>query len=107
VRAGVGRIELRLNSHQVGDIDMVLCPIERRAVFEHIRVDAEHRCLGYNRTLVAAALTLGTGYDWSMTAINSNSIEAKAFWASVGLPGPTVPAYCSHMRQAAGMPFDA
>jgi hypothetical protein len=69
-------------------------------------VDVEFRRFGYGRVLVAAALTLGTGYDWSMTAVDSNSIEAKAFWASVGLPGPTVPAYCSHMRRAAGMPFD-
>jgi hypothetical protein len=36
VRAGVGRIELRLNSQPVGDVDIVLCPIEKRAVFEHV-----------------------------------------------------------------------
>ena len=89
----------------VGDIDVVLCPIEKRAVLEHVRVDESYRRHGYGRVLVAAALTLGRDYDWSMTAVNK-SIEARAFWARIGLPGPTVPAYCSHMQEASGAVFE-
>jgi GNAT superfamily N-acetyltransferase len=100
VRAAPGRLELRLDGQVLADADVSLCPVEKRAVFEHVRVDAEYRRLGYGRVLVAAALILGRGYDWSMTAI-SESTDARAFWATVGLPGPDTPAYCSHMAAAA------
>jgi GNAT superfamily N-acetyltransferase len=99
VRAASGRLELRLDGQVVADADLMLCPIDAGAVFEHVRVDAEYRRLGYGRVLVAAALVLGAGYDWSMTAI-SESTEARAFWATVGLPGPDTPRYCSHMRES-------
>ena len=65
-----------------------------------------YRRLGYGRVLVAAALTLGVGYDWSTTAIG-DSLPTRAFWARVGLPGPTTPAYCSHMKEAVGLAWDA
>jgi GNAT superfamily N-acetyltransferase len=71
-----------------------------RAVLEHVRVDEQHRRRGYGRVLVAAALALvPDDYSWSTTAIN-RTIVAKAFWATVGLPGPATSAYCSHMRAA-------
>jgi GNAT superfamily N-acetyltransferase len=79
----------------------VLCPIEKRAVLEHVRVDESYRRHGYERVLVAAALTLGRDYDWSTTAVNK-SIEARTFWARIGPPGPTVPAYCGHMQGKLG-----
>jgi GNAT superfamily N-acetyltransferase len=105
-RGAPGRIELRLTGKTVGDIDLVLCPIEKRAVLKHVRVDESYRRHGYGRVLVAAALTLGRDYDWSTIAVNQ-SIEARAFWARIGPPGPTVPAYCSHMQEASGAAFDA
>jgi hypothetical protein len=55
VRAGVGRIELRLRGHRLGDIDLMLCGVGQRGVIEHVRVDPAHRRLGYSRLLVAAA----------------------------------------------------
>jgi hypothetical protein len=36
------------------------------------------------------------GYEWSQTKIN-DFLEARAFWARVGMFGPTPPAYCSCM----------
>jgi GNAT superfamily N-acetyltransferase len=107
-RAAPGRIELRLAGKTVGDIDVVLCPIDgetRRA--GTTRVDELYRRHGYGRVLVAAALTLGRDYDWSTTAVNK-SIEVRTFfWARIGPPGPTVPAYCSHMQESSGIASDA
>jgi hypothetical protein len=48
-------------------IDIMLCPVDRNGVIEHVRTD--HRRLGYGRLLVAAARTLGTGYRWTTTTI--------------------------------------
>lgn len=31
VRAGVGQIQVRLNAQSIGDIDLSLCPVDRRA----------------------------------------------------------------------------
>ena len=69
-------------------------------MLEHVRVDESYRRYGYGRVLVAAALTLGRGYDWSTTAVNK-SIEARAFWATVGWPGVGRPKYCSYQQEAA------
>jgi GNAT superfamily N-acetyltransferase len=77
----------------VDDVDLVLCPW-RKICPPALCVDSERRRRGYGRALVVAALTLGSGSDWSTTAINE-TIEARAFWASVGLPGPGIPAFCT------------
>jgi hypothetical protein len=43
VRAAPGRLELRLDGQVVADADLMLCPVEKRAVFEHVRADVEYR----------------------------------------------------------------
>jgi GNAT superfamily N-acetyltransferase len=82
VRAGVGRIAVHLEGRILGDVDLMICPVERRAVLEHVRVDEDVRRRGYGRVLLAAARARGVGYEWSQTKIN-DSLEARAFWARV------------------------
>jgi GNAT superfamily N-acetyltransferase len=106
VRAGVGRIALHFEDRIVGDVDLMLCPVDRRGVLENVRVDSDVRRRGYGRVLLAAARARGVGYEWSQTKIN-DSLEARAFWARVGMFGPTPPAYCSHMRESFGIAPDA
>jgi hypothetical protein len=60
-------------------IDIMLCPVDRNGVIEHVRTD--HRRLGYGRLRVAAA----PDYCWTTTTINT-TLAAKAFWATVGYP---------------------
>jgi len=103
VRAGVGRIELRLRGHVLGDIDLTLCGVDRRGVIEHVRVDPPRRRLGYSRLLVAAARARGVGFTWTTTKVQ-DTFEARAFWARIGWPGVGEPFYCSHMSEAAGFP---
>lgn len=98
MRAGIGRIELRLRGRIIGDIDLMLCGVDRRGVIEHVRVDPPHRRLGYSRLLVAAARTRGGGYTWTTTKVEA-TFEARAFWARVGWPGVGEPFYCSHMLE--------
>jgi GNAT superfamily N-acetyltransferase len=96
-----GRIELQLAGACFGAIEVTLCRIEKRAVLEQLLVTEKHRRRGVGRVLVAAALALGAGYDWSMVKPGS-SLEARAFWARLGLVcGPATPFYCSHMNDAA------
>jgi GNAT superfamily N-acetyltransferase len=102
--ATAGRIELRLSGETFGRVEVTLCRIEKRAVLEQLLVAKQHRRRGVGRVLVAAALALGTGYDWS-TVKPDSSLEARAFWARLGLVcGPAEPFYCSHMDEAAGRP---
>jgi hypothetical protein len=78
--------------------------VEKRAV-EHVRVDPEHRRLGV-RPCPRRRRSHRSRLRLVYPAINE-TIEARAFWASVGLPGPGIPAYCSHMRQSSGIASDA
>jgi GNAT superfamily N-acetyltransferase len=80
-------------------LDLTLCPVDRNGVIEHVRAD--HRRLGYGRLLVAAARTLDPDYRWTTTTIQP-TLEAKAFWATVGWDGVGEPHYCSHQREATG-----
>jgi GNAT superfamily N-acetyltransferase len=100
VRAGVGQIRVHLEGVSVGDIDIALCAVDRRAVIEQVRVDEDYRRLGLGRLLVAAAISRAPRYDWSTTSVTTR--EARAFWAAVGEP-TTIgePHWCTHMRQAA------
>jgi hypothetical protein len=100
IRYGVGRIELRIGRQILGDIDIMLCPVDRNGVIEHVRTD--HRRLGYGRLLVAAARTLGPDYRWTTTTIQP-TLAAKAFWASVGWDGIGEPHYCSHQLAGAAV----
>lgn len=100
--ASPGRIQLQLDDAILGVIDVALCRVEKRAVLERLAVQEKYRRRGAGRVLVAAALALGTGYDWSMVKLD-NSLAARVFWARLGLVcGPAAPFYCSHMNDAAG-----
>ncbi|WP_020672309.1 GNAT family N-acetyltransferase [Amycolatopsis nigrescens] len=103
VRGGIGRIELHLDGHAVGDLDLAACGPCRRAVIEQLRVDHDHRRLGYGRILIAAALSRAPAdkYDWSTTKI-TDTVETRAFWAASGFPGTLgQPQYCTDMLRAA------
>jgi GNAT superfamily N-acetyltransferase len=106
VRAGVGRIALHLEDRILGDVDLMLCPVDAVAVLENVRVDSDVRRRGYGRVLLAAARARGVGYEWSQTKI-TDSPAARAFWATVGTFGSTSPAYCSHMKESSGIAWDA
>jgi hypothetical protein len=101
IRAGIGRIELRLDGDVLGDIDLTLCSVDQRGVIEHVRVDrGRYRRHGYSRLLVAAARARGPNYTWTTTNVE-DTVEARAFWATVGWPGVGEPKYCSHQQEAA------
>ncbi|MDT8916218.1 GNAT family N-acetyltransferase [Amycolatopsis sp. PS_44_ISF1] len=100
--AGVGHIALQVHGRAVADVDLQLCGIDRRACVEQISVDEDYRRRRVGTVLVAAALALGPGWQWSTTKIDS-AVGARAFWASLDtadvlhLGGR---AYCSHMEGA-------
>ncbi|TDX84935.1 GNAT family N-acetyltransferase [Amycolatopsis arida] len=102
VPAGVGRIELRLDGHPVGDIDLALCGRCRTGVVEHVRVDPAWNRRGYGRTLLAAALTRGPAYDWSTTPVADHPVS-RAFWSAVAPRHLEVgvPRRCSDLLAAA------
>ena len=103
-RAGVGQVELRLRSRQIGVLDLWLCGVERRGVVGPVRVDPSCRRRGFGTVLVAAALARGTGYQWSTTALGE-SVTARAFCAAQRWPADTqlsTPFYCSHMKLVNG-----
>lgn len=61
-----GRIELVLDGTTVGTVTLTCCPACRTAALAYIHVAAEHRRLGYGRTLVAAAHPRAPGYRWTV-----------------------------------------
>jgi GNAT superfamily N-acetyltransferase len=100
VRAGVGRIALRVAHHFVGDVHLMVCAADKLGVVEDVQVDPEHWRMGYSRLLVAAARARGKGYSWSTTKLGE-TFEARAFWSRVAWPGVGEPKYCGHMLDAA------
>jgi hypothetical protein len=83
----------------LGDIDLSLCAVDRRAGIEHVPVDEDYRRNAFGRLLVVAALSSAPSYR-STTTVTSD--EARAFWAAVAPPAQVGgPAWCPHMRLAA------
>ena len=106
-RGGVGRLQLRVDGHARGDVDIALCGPCHRAVLEQVRVDTGYLRRGYGRVLIAAVLALAPAYDWSTTAVDRADPVACAFWAAVHWPGTLgTPAYCSDMLRAAELTPD-
>jgi GNAT superfamily N-acetyltransferase len=104
VRAGVGRIELRIRGVVFGWVDVQLCGIERRGVLVRVEVIEQQRRRGVGSVLIDAAFARGPGYTWSMRPL-LDTAEVRAFWASLDLPEPVQPGkpfYCSHMLRANG-----
>jgi hypothetical protein len=67
-RGGVGQLDVRIDAQALGDVDVAICTLCRRAVIEQIRVDEDHR-----RLLIAAALALAPTCTWSTTKVGPNS----------------------------------
>ena len=100
-RGEAGRIELRLNGQTAGEVRLAACGPCRRAVITWVGVEVTCRRLGYGHVLVAGALARApaTRYRWSTTAL-PDTVEARAFWASIGFPGDVgKPDFCSDMRR--------
>lgn len=106
-RGGVGQLQLRVDNDVRGDVDLAVCGPCRRAVLEQVRVDPAYMRRGYGRLLIAAAVTVAPGFDWSTTVVDRADPVARAFWAAVDWPGQLgTPAYCTDMRRAAGLSPD-
>jgi hypothetical protein len=74
-----GQLELCLNGAAVATATLTYCVPFRTATVDYGQVSAEHRRLGYGRTLVAAAHTRAPGYSW--TAPLSTGPIAQVFCA--------------------------
>ncbi|WP_091508231.1 GNAT family N-acetyltransferase [Amycolatopsis sacchari] len=102
-RAGIGRIEVRLDRERLGYVGLALCSVERRAVIEEVEVGEPYRRHGFGRLLIAAAVARAPLYHWSTAAVPDG--PARAFLAAVAPPAAIgEPFRCSHMRLAAGEP---
>ncbi|MEU6261867.1 GNAT family N-acetyltransferase [Saccharopolyspora shandongensis] len=100
VPAAPQRAEIRLGGEVVGDLDVKVCSICRRAVLEQIRVDPGHRRHGVARDALALMLDRWSGFSWSTTVLEPDAAE---FWARVFWPCPELlgnPQWCAHMAAA-------
>jgi GNAT superfamily N-acetyltransferase len=98
-RAGVGRVELRLNREPVAAVWLAVCPPCRRVVLTDLRVGQDWRRRGYGRVLVASALAFAgpSVYRWSTVRL-PDALEAHAFWSALGgFPTLGSPGPCSDM----------
>lgn len=99
-RAGIGLIQLRWGATIYGQVELSLCPLDRRGLLLGIHVEPQHRRRGVGRVLARAAAARGAGYRWS--ANPPDEPDSAAFWARIGPPPPAPAAPCSH-QQAAGI----
>ncbi|MDX3187472.1 hypothetical protein PV458_03580 [Streptomyces sp. MN03-5084-2B] len=82
-----------------GQVELSLCPIDRRGLLLGLRVEPRHRRRGVGRVLIKAATARGGEFD-----VTANPLEergAAAFWAKVNTP-PAPASPCSH-QEAAGL----
>ncbi|WP_284747664.1 GNAT family N-acetyltransferase [Amycolatopsis sp. RTGN1] len=87
-----GRIELRLDGREVATATASICGSCRTATLDYVHVTAEHRRLGYGRTLVAAAVARAPGYRW--TAPLPRGLVASSFRARIAMRRAGPP--CAH-----------
>ncbi|WP_103355616.1 GNAT family N-acetyltransferase [Amycolatopsis sp. CA-128772] len=78
-----GRIELRLDHTEVGVVTASPCASCRTATLDYVHVAAEHRRLGFGRTLVAAAVARAPSYRW--TAPLPDGPVAQSFPARIAM----------------------
>jgi GNAT superfamily N-acetyltransferase len=82
-----------------GQVELSLCPVDRRGLLRGLHVEPRHRRRGVGRVLALAAAARGGGFSWS--ANPPDEPDAAAFWARIGAPrAPAKP--CSH-QEAAGL----
>ncbi|MEV6832868.1 GNAT family N-acetyltransferase [Amycolatopsis sp. NPDC051102] len=104
VRAGVGRLEVRVRGAVVAVADVQLCGVDHRGVVRHIQVYPTHRRRGFGTLLLDAAQARGPGYHWSTVQL-AQTDDAQDFWAYQDSAEPLhlgEPHYCTHMREANG-----
>ncbi len=104
VRAGVGRLEVRVRGDVVAVADVQLCGVDHRGVVRHIQVDPAHRRRGFGTLLLDAAQARGPGFHWSTIRLDQSE-DAQDFWAYQDPEEPLhlgEPHYCTHMREANG-----
>ncbi|MEV4649030.1 GNAT family N-acetyltransferase [Saccharopolyspora sp. NPDC049357] len=99
VPAGIDRLDVLVDGLPVGDLLLRVCEPCEVAVIEHLRIDRWYTRQGLGRRLVEAATAEHAGYAWSTTEISDNP-SARGFAAAGLWPGPPVPAWCEHMREA-------
>ncbi|WP_439381596.1 GNAT family N-acetyltransferase [Amycolatopsis lexingtonensis] len=78
-----GRLELRLDGREVATATASNCSSCRAATLDYVHVTAEHRRLGYGRTLVAAVVARAPGYRW--TAPLPSGPVASSFRARIAM----------------------
>ncbi|UOX88377.1 GNAT family N-acetyltransferase [Amycolatopsis sp. FBCC-B4732] len=78
-----GRVELRLDGCEVATAAVSICVSFRTATLYYVHVAAEHRRLGYGRTLVAAAVARAPTYRW--TAPLPSGPAAQSFRARIAM----------------------
>jgi GNAT superfamily N-acetyltransferase len=81
VRAGVGLIQLRWGATIYGQVELSLCPIDRRGLLLGLYVEPRHRRRDAGRVLVHAASERGAGFNWS--ANPPDEPGAAAFWTRI------------------------
>ncbi|GAB3167400.1 hypothetical protein GCM10027258_92690 [Amycolatopsis stemonae] len=97
VRAGIGLIQLRWGATIYGQVELSLCPVDRRGLLLGLHVEPRHRRRGVGRVLARAAAARGAGFSWS--ANPAEEPDVAAFWARVGAPpAPANP--CSHQEDS-------
>lgn len=88
----IGRIELRLEGATVGAATLTCCLSCRTGTLDDVHVTADHRLLGYGRTLVAAAFARAPAYTW--TAPIPGNTSGRAFRTRIDVP--RAGAACAH-----------
>ncbi|MFC5686305.1 GNAT family N-acetyltransferase [Amycolatopsis mediterranei] len=104
VRAGVGRLEVRVRGIVVAVTDVQLCGVDHRGVVCHIEVDPAFRRRGFGTLLLDAAQARGPGYHWSTVRLDQSE-DSQDFWTYQDPAEPLhlgEPHYCTHMREANG-----
>lgn len=78
-----GRIALHLDGTEVGSVTASPCGKCRTATLGYVHVAAEYRRLGFDRTLVAAAVARAASYRW--TAPLPDGPVAQSFRARIAM----------------------
>lgn len=87
-----GQIDLHLAGTKVAAATLSICVPCRAATLDYVHVVADHRRLGYGRTLVAAAVARAPGYRW--TAPLPDGPVAQSFRARIAMRRTDAP--CRH-----------
>ncbi len=91
-----GRFELRLDGREVATATVSICASCRMATLGYVHVAAEHRRLGFGRTLVTGGAARAPTYRW--TASLPSGPVAQSFRARIAMSRAGAP--CIHTGAA-------